>query len=252
MLSIRAGITGVVTIVGGQNQKYCSDRGSGMKCDKSLASTQKFTVLPAPNNKVSISITGQSGKYCSDRQDKGDAVICNIPHSLQWEHFTQEENRAKGWTNLKGGANNKYCSDTGSDGVKCDRDKPDVWEQFRIQSAHTYTSLGEGCCKDIGEGTKMIAGKGGNEGEVADDFTKCKTLCDEEESCHGFHISTADGWCRIFEDCAATELKDASCGSVGTNRGWAAYSMNPTSRQPIREILLVKMRLDREHVCHPM
>ena len=89
---------------------------------------------------------------------------------------------------------------------------------------HTsYTYLGVGCCKNH---HTMIAGKGGK----GNDLAKCKKLCDEEKSCHGFHIA-ATGGCRIFKDCGKAELSEATCGAGVAGSTWKAYSKGNGKRQ---------------------
>ena len=75
----------VVSLKGGKDNKYCSDRPEGMICNvDNLNQWEKFTISKNVDNTYSLK-GGKDNKYCSDRPE---GMICNVGHLDAWEKFT--------------------------------------------------------------------------------------------------------------------------------------------------------------------
>jgi hypothetical protein len=121
------------TMIGGRNNKFCSDTPDGIACnrDSAFGHWETFQLVRTGTDKFGLK-GGRFGRYCADTPD---GIACNRDNIYgPWEQFQLEKTGVDKYA-LKGGRNNKYCADEG-DIIKCDRDNIyGDWEQFSISNA---------------------------------------------------------------------------------------------------------------------
>jgi len=130
-------LRGRVTIRGHRDRKFCVVESSRLKCSRPSKHGAYIEIKDAGwGGRVGLI---SNGKLCSDTPG---GIRCDgnaHGHIGGWEAF-KFESAGDGKVNLKGGRG-KYCSDHHDEnGVICDRDHPQGWEEFDIQ---TEGSLGQ-------------------------------------------------------------------------------------------------------------
>jgi len=137
----------VVTLQGGNGQKYCADDGDlGVRCNRgAIGGWEKFIVEDAGGGRVALR-GGQNNKYCADEDHIG-RIICNRDSIGKWEKFSIVD-RDDGSLALRGGRSSKFCADEGERTI-CDRPHIGAWEQFTI----TVHQKGQEFKVDTAQGT---------------------------------------------------------------------------------------------------
>jgi hypothetical protein len=128
--------------------------------------TAPVTTAPASfilgSNKVIIK-GGNKGKYCTGG-DSGQPITCGRDVVGDWEKFTLEI-QPDGKIALKGGKDNKYCSDKGNE-VKCDTNVVEAWEKFSFTNNTDGTTFIKGSNKGFNctdeDNQKVACGRAGD------------------------------------------------------------------------------------------
>jgi hypothetical protein len=131
-------VTGAVTLKGGQDNQYCIDTVTKLKCISTNPGAFETYAIEQHGDKYAIK-SGRNDKYCKFSDNA--SIFCSFSTSTDNTKF-DIEGVGDGKYALK--YNGKYCADEGDGGILCNRDSVGEWEKFTLDQAHPVPKLMRG------------------------------------------------------------------------------------------------------------